>query len=105
MEKKENTELSHPLDFLIELQKILKERQENPAPDSYTNKLLTQGYDKVLQKVGEEAVEYILEAKNESKYMITEGADLVYHFLLSLTAKGLSLTDIVNELEKRHKNK
>ncbi|MDH5716723.1 MAG: phosphoribosyl-ATP diphosphatase [Spirochaetia bacterium] len=93
------------LDFIKHLENVLIERQKNPSENSYTSRLLEKGYDKVLQKVGEEAVEYILEAKNNSKEMITEGADLLYHFILSLTAKGLSIEDIVKELENRHNKK
>ncbi len=92
------------LDFLTQLENIIKERKQNLPEGSYTTSLFKKGHDKILQKLGEEAVEYIIDAKNEnSERAISEGADLIFHLLMSLAYQGLSLADIVAELEKRHK--
>ena len=89
--------------FIFELEKIIEERKTANPETSYTASLIQRGPDKVLQKVGEEAVEYILEAKNQDKERaISEGADLMYHFLISLSMNDLSLVDIEQELIKRH---
>ena len=89
--------------FIQKLQEIIEDRKSNPADDSYTASLFNQGLDRVLQKVGEESVEYILASKNPDKSkIISEASDLMYHFLVSLTANDLSLSDINQELSKRH---
>ncbi|HMY12059.1 MAG TPA: phosphoribosyl-ATP diphosphatase [Turneriella sp.] len=90
--------------FLAELENLLKDRRQNMPEGSYTTKLYTAGPQKILQKVGEEAIEYILDAQNADKQKaVYEGADLLYHFMVSLVAQGWSLGDIIAELEKRHK--
>ncbi|GAB4442050.1 MAG: hypothetical protein OHK0011_24450 [Turneriella sp.] len=90
--------------FLSELENLLKDRREHMPEGSYTTKLYNSGPQKILQKVGEEAIEYILDAQNADKQKaVYEGADLLYHFMVSLVAQGWSLGDIVDELEKRHK--
>ena len=92
------------MNFLLELEKILKERKEQLPECSYTASLFKEGTDKILQKVGEEAFEYIIEAKNKDKARtVSEGADLLFHFLLSLTAQDINLNSIIIELKKRHK--
>ncbi len=92
-----------PTHFLYTLETILQDRQAHPQPNSYTNKLLTQGQDAILQKVGEEAVEVILAAKGQGRErLIAEIADLIYHTEVLLTASGLTLADIDAELERRH---
>jgi phosphoribosyl-ATP pyrophosphohydrolase/phosphoribosyl-AMP cyclohydrolase len=89
--------------FLESLEKLLKQRFDERPPGSYTTKLFESGPQKILQKVGEEAIEYILDAQNADKQKaIYEGADLLYHFLVSLVAQGWSLADIIAELERRH---
>jgi len=91
--------------FLTELEKLLVERRQNMPEGSYTTKLYQSGPQKILQKVGEEAIEYILDAQVADKQKaIYEGADLLYHFMVSLVAQGWSLADIIAELEKRHKS-
>lgn len=91
-------------DFFEKLEKLLYERKANPSAESYTSQLLTEGEDAILQKVGEEAVEVILAAKGQGEQrLIEESADLMYHFLVMLVAKGLSWQDILAELEKRHR--
>ncbi len=92
------------LSFLGHLENVLKEKQNANPETSYTAKLFSMGIDKILQKVGEESIEYILDAKNDNRErMISEGADLLYHFTVSLIARGVSLADIAAELERRHK--
>ncbi len=92
------------LSFLGHLENVLKEKQNASPETSYTAKLFSLGIDKILQKVGEESIEYILDAKNDNRErMISEGADLLYHFIVSLIARGVSLADIAAELERRHK--
>jgi phosphoribosyl-ATP pyrophosphohydrolase len=89
--------------FILELEDIIESRIKANEESSYTAHLLQKGKDKVLQKVGEEAVEYILEAKNTNKQrIISEGADLLYHFIVSLKVNDLTLNDIGKELNKRH---
>jgi phosphoribosyl-ATP pyrophosphohydrolase/phosphoribosyl-AMP cyclohydrolase len=85
------------------LENIIQERKKNPKPDSYTNKLFNAGINKVAQKVGEEAVELIIEAKDNNKELfLNEAADLMYHYLVLLAAKGYKLEDVVDVLKKRH---
>lgn len=90
--------------FLLELETLLKERKAKLPEGSYTSKLFNAGPQKILQKVGEEAIEYILDAQNADKQKaVYEGADLLYHFMVSLVAQGWSLGDVIAELERRHK--
>jgi len=90
--------------FLIELEKIVQERKANPNENSYTSKLFQGGLNKIAQKVGEEAVELIIEAKDEdSELFKAEAADLLYHFLILLSAKNLELSDIVDTLKQRRR--
>jgi len=88
------------LDFL---ERIIQDRKKNPKPGSYTNSILDSGINKVAQKVGEEAVELVIEAKDNNKELfLNEAADLMYHYLLLLTAKGHTLEDVVSILKQRH---
>ena len=90
--------------FLYELYETISERIDNDEPDSYTNKLYKRGINKVAQKVGEEAVEVVIEAKdNNDDLFKNEGADLLYHFLILLKAKGFKLEDIEGVLRERAK--
>ncbi len=90
--------------FLNELENVIKSRKENPSDLSYTSSLFAKGINKVAQKVGEEAVELVIEAKDDDKDLfLNEAADLMYHFLILLVAKGFSLNDVVAVLEKRSK--
>jgi len=89
--------------FLYNLERIIKQRIENDSQDSYTNKLYKKGINKVAQKVGEEAVELVIEAKDENIDLFSnEAADLLYHLLILLKVKGVSLQDIEDVLKKRH---
>lgn len=88
---------------LESLERIIKDRKKNPISGSYTNKLLDSGLNKVAQKVGEEAVELVIEAKDNNKELfLNESADLMYHFLVLLTAKGYSLEEVLSILKSRH---
>jgi phosphoribosyl-ATP pyrophosphohydrolase/phosphoribosyl-AMP cyclohydrolase len=86
------------------LEAIIKSRKSNPVKGSYTNSLFEAGINKVAQKVGEEAVELVIEAKDNNKELfLNEAADLMYHYLVLLTQKGFSLHDVLEVLKKRHK--
>lgn len=92
--------------FLYKLEKIISERIDEDAPDSYTNKLYRKGINKIAQKVGEEAVELIIEAKdNNDDLFKNEAADLLYHLLVLLRAKSTSLQEIEAVLSARHNSK
>lgn len=89
--------------FIFELEKIIQSRKGADPDSSYTAKLFSQGINKVAQKVGEEAVEVVIEAKDNNKDLfLNESADLLYHYLVLLTAKGFQLSDVTEILEKRH---
>ena len=91
-----------PKGFLYQLQETIAQRIENDADHSYTNKLHKKGINKVAQKVGEEAVELIIEAKdNNAELFKGEAADLLYHFLILLKTKGSKLEEIEEVLMKR----
>jgi len=92
-----------PSGFLYKLEQIVNQRIEENAADSYTNKIFRQGINKTAQKVGEEAVELIIEAKDNNPDLFrNEAADLLYHLLILLKAKGVSLTEIEECLFRRH---
>ena len=96
--------VSEKLDFIIELEGLLRERKKNLPEGSYSTKLFSEGRDKILQKVAEETIEFVIDAKNEnSERMISEGADLIYHLLVALVDQDLSITDLQTELKSRHK--
>ena len=89
--------------FLFELEKIISDRKENPTEKSYTSSLFKKGVNAVAQKVGEEAVELIIEAKdNDPERFKNEAADLLFHYLILLREKGFTLDDIVAVLKERH---
>jgi len=90
--------------FLYQLENIIKKRIEEDSEESYTNKLFKRGINKVAQKVGEEAVELVIEAKDDNIDLFkNEAADLLYHLLILLKAKGVSLRNIEEVLQGRHK--
>ena len=90
--------------FLFELEKIIKERKENPAENSYTSKLFAKGINKIAQKVGEEAVELIIEAKDDNPELFkAEAADLLYHLLVLFAEKDIELKVVLETLKKRKK--
>ena len=90
--------------FLFELEKIILDRKNNPSESSYTSELFEKGINKIAQKVGEEAVELIIEAKDDDKILFkNEAADLLFHFTVLLAAKNVSLADVLEILKQRHK--
>ncbi|MBK6379751.1 MAG: bifunctional phosphoribosyl-AMP cyclohydrolase/phosphoribosyl-ATP diphosphatase HisIE [Chitinophagaceae bacterium] len=89
--------------FLEKLENIIAERKNNPDEKSYTSSLFEKGINKIAQKVGEEAVELIIEAKDDQVDLFKgEAADLLFHYLILLQAKGFKLNDIIKVLESRH---
>lgn len=89
---------------LQELEQVIVDRKNNPTDKSYTASLFAKGINKVAQKVGEEAVEIVIESKdNNDELFLGEAADLMFHYLVLLQAKGFSLNDVIKVLEGRHK--
>lgn len=92
--------------FLFQLEDLLHERKETMPEGSYTTQLFRRGIDKIAQKVGEEAVETVIASKNEDeKEFLYESSDLLFHLMVLLTERGNNLSDLVAELESRHKPK
>lgn len=90
--------------FIDQLRAIIKDRKNNPTDKSYTASLFAKGINKVAQKVGEEAVEIVIEAKDDNKELFMgEAADLLYHYLVLLEAKGYELDEVMDVLIERHK--
>lgn len=90
--------------FIFELENIITDRYENPTAESYINSLRKKGLNKIAQKVGEEGVETVIAALAETEEeFIGEASDLVFHLMVLLKEKGLSIQDIALNLEKRHK--
>lgn len=97
------TNESNPLLFLTELQDFIEKRHEEMPEGSYTTKLFKDGINKMAQKVGEEALETVIEATNGSnEKLVYETSDMIYHLIVLLTSKGLRIEDIAKELQKRH---
>lgn len=89
-------------DILNILYNVIEDRKNNPKEGSYTSYLFNKGLDKILKKVGEESTEVIIASKNQSKEeTIYETADLLYHLLVLLVEKGISLDEVWKELENR----
>jgi phosphoribosyl-ATP pyrophosphohydrolase/phosphoribosyl-AMP cyclohydrolase len=90
--------------LLSELETIIADRKNKPSDKSYVASLFAKGINKIAQKVGEEAVEVVIEAKdNDERLFLNESADLVFHLLILLQAKGYKLQDVVDVLEARQK--
>ena len=90
--------------FIFQLESIISDRYENPTEKSYINKLRSKGLNKIAQKVGEEGVETVIAALAETQEdLVNEASDLVFHLLVLLKEKGLSVSDIAKNLELRHK--
>lgn len=97
----ENTE--NDLQFLSKLETIITDRKNNPDDKSYTSSLFAKGINKIAQKVGEEAVEVVIEAKdNDANLFLNESADLLYHYLILLQAKNYTLKDVLHILKERN---
>jgi phosphoribosyl-ATP pyrophosphohydrolase len=89
-------------DILTRLGEQIDARRDSDASESYTASLFQHGDDTILKKVGEEAVEFILAAKgDDSSHLVAEAADVWFHMLVMLSAKGLGPSDILNELQRR----
>lgn len=90
--------------FLTALEEVIADRKNNPSDKSYVASLFAKGMNKIAQKVGEEAVETVIEAKDEnSDLFLNESADLLFHLMILLQAKGHRLDDVVQILEERQK--
>ena len=90
--------------FLSVLEEVIADRKNNPSDKSYVASLFAKGINKIAQKVGEEAVETVIEAKDtNSDLFLNESADLLFHMMILLQAKGQSLNDVVRLLEERKK--
>jgi phosphoribosyl-AMP cyclohydrolase / phosphoribosyl-ATP pyrophosphohydrolase len=97
-------EINHSDDFLSHLETIIELRKHSQDKSSYVNSLFEKGINKIAQKVGEEAVELVIEAKDEnSELFLNEAADLLFHYLILLNAKGYALKDVKHILQQRHK--
>lgn len=97
------TNEANPLLFLTELQDFIEKRHQEMPEGSYTTKLFKDGVNKMAQKVGEEALETVIEATNgTNEKLIYEASDMMYHLIVLLTSKGLRIEDIAQELHKRH---
>ncbi|MEP6786885.1 MAG: bifunctional phosphoribosyl-AMP cyclohydrolase/phosphoribosyl-ATP diphosphatase HisIE [Acidobacteriota bacterium] len=93
-----------PIDELIELENIIDDRRNRSPDDSHVAKLFAKGINKIAQKVGEEAVELVIEAKDDDLALFkAEAADLLFHYLILLRAKGVSIADVTEELRTRRK--
>lgn len=96
-------ETNAPEDFLHLLETIIHQRRDHPTESSYTTSLFQKGINKIAQKVGEEAVELVIEAKDDNPDLfLGEAADLMFHYLVLLSAKGFELNDVIGVLRKRH---
>jgi phosphoribosyl-ATP pyrophosphohydrolase/phosphoribosyl-AMP cyclohydrolase len=100
------SERNHKDDFLYYLEDIIQLRRQSEDGTSYVKSLFDKGINKIAQKVGEEAVELVIEAKDVNQALfLGEAADLLFHYLLLLQAKNASLTDVVDVLKQRHQPK
>ncbi|HPH25067.1 MAG TPA: bifunctional phosphoribosyl-AMP cyclohydrolase/phosphoribosyl-ATP diphosphatase HisIE [Chitinophagaceae bacterium] len=96
-------EKNHSDDFLTYLEQIIELRSKASPEESYVSRMLQKGINKVAQKVGEEAIELVIEAKdNDETLFLGEAADLMFHYLLLLNAKGFKLQQVIEVLQKRH---
>jgi phosphoribosyl-ATP pyrophosphohydrolase/phosphoribosyl-AMP cyclohydrolase len=100
------SEKNHKEDFLYYLEQIIALRKNGTDETSYVKQLFGKGINKIAQKVGEEAVELIIEAKDVNRELfLNEAADLLFHYIVLLQAKNCSLTDVVKVLQQRHQSK
>lgn len=91
------------MEFLVELENILKKRKEDLPENSYTSTLFKEGTDRILKKIGEEAGEVIIAAKNTDRHeLIHEAADLLFHLQMLLVYRNISIKEIAEELRNRH---
>ncbi|MFN8281802.1 MAG: bifunctional phosphoribosyl-AMP cyclohydrolase/phosphoribosyl-ATP diphosphatase HisIE [Chitinophagales bacterium] len=98
-----NEQNTEDFSFLYDLEKIILDRKQNPKDGSYTNALFEKGLNKIAQKVGEEAVEVVIEAKDKNDELFkNESADLLFHLLVLFAEKNISLNEVIDVLKKRH---
>jgi len=89
--------------FLNHLKHVIRNRKNNPTDQSYTTSLFKKGVNKIAQKVGEEAVELVIEAKDDNKDLfLGEAADLLFHYMVLLEQKGYDFDEVIDVLEQRH---
>lgn len=99
----ENVQQGSALSFLSELQDFIDKRKQEMPEGSYTTSLFNKGINKIAQKVGEEALETVIEATNgTTEHLVYEASDLLYHLIVMLTEKGLRIEDVAEELHRRH---
>ena len=92
--------------FLMYLQDLIDKRKTDMPEGSYTAKLFTEGLGKIAQKVGEEAVELIIESREDNdEHLLNEAADLIYHLMVLLSARQLRIEDVIEVLKQRHYGK
>jgi phosphoribosyl-ATP pyrophosphohydrolase len=92
------------MEFLMNLENILKQRKKELPQGSYTARLIQEGEDRILKKIIEEAGEVLLAIKGgQKKEIIHESADLIFHLMVALVEKDISLEEVVEELKRRHK--
>jgi len=97
------SEKNHADNFLLYLEEVIRLRSKASPDESYVARLMQKGINKVAQKVGEEAVEVVIEAKDDNETLfLNESADLLFHFLVLLAAKNYTLNDVVHVLKSRH---
>jgi phosphoribosyl-ATP pyrophosphohydrolase/phosphoribosyl-AMP cyclohydrolase len=100
------SEKNHKDDFLYYLEHIIELRKGGSDENSYVRQLFKKGINKIAQKVGEEAVEMIIEAKDVNQALfLNEAADLLFHYIVLLQAKDCSLEDVIKVLQQRHQSK
>jgi phosphoribosyl-ATP pyrophosphohydrolase/phosphoribosyl-AMP cyclohydrolase len=93
-----------PDNFLLYLEEVIKNRKQAAPGESYVARMMSKGINKIAQKVGEEAVELVIEAKDDNKDLfLGEAADLLFHYLMLLNVKGYDLNDVIEVLRNRHK--
>jgi phosphoribosyl-ATP pyrophosphohydrolase/phosphoribosyl-AMP cyclohydrolase len=99
-------EKNEPGNFLDKLEKVIQDRKNHPEENSYVSGLFKKGINKIAQKIGEEAVELVIEAKDGNETLfLDEAADLLFHYLILLKAKGHNLKEVTNVLQVRHDKK
>ena len=98
-------EENQSIDFINEIESVIEDRKNNPIDSSYVSSLFKKGTNKIAQKVGEEAIELIIESKDDDneRLFLNEGADLLFHYLILLQEKGYKLNDVLNVLKLRNK--
>jgi len=103
MPEEKSQQGNSPLLFLSELQDFIDKRKQEMPEGSYTTSLFNKGINKIAQKVGEEALETVIEATNGTNdHLVYEASDLLYHLIVLLTEKGLRIEDVAEELHRRH---